>query len=309
VLITGNISRARVIEHLCANGKVPLIVVDSEMDSITTSMKADHGGFRAELRKAFHGEFISSSKKTDDEILEVSNPHMSMIITGTLDQGIKYLHPLSDGFASRHLFHVDLSKSEYKPYTADTASKPNLTIDLWASKFLDIWKFFKDKEVMVSFSQEQYDVLNTFGTTQNDNITAAAAELNTKDFLYRHLLMILKFAATVSAFRAFQNSDSAPLIHCEDEDFTLAYLMVTRSYEQFQDLYPFLPKEKYAQLGLSEVESALVQALPNEFTTETAYKEGAKLGRADRSVRDALRKLKLLGAIERKKVGEYKKVG
>lgn len=308
VLISGNITRARVIEHLCANGETPLIVVDSEMDSITTSMKTDHGGFRAELRKAYHGEFISSSKKTDDEILEVSSPHMSMIITGTLDQAVKYLHPLADGFASRHLYHIDLSKSEYKPYSVDASATPKLAMDLWASRFYEIWKFYKDREVLVSFSQEQYDVLNTFGASENESITAAAAELNSKDFLYRHLLMMLKVAATLSALRAFLEGITSPVIHCNDEDFTYAYLLVTRSYEQFQDLYPSLPQEKYHGIQLNETDKLLLESLSDSFTTEDAYENGLKFGRAQRSVRDCLHRLKLLGAIERKKVGVYKKV-
>ena len=309
VLISGNITRARVIEHLCANGQTPLIVVDSEMDSITTSMKADHGGFRSELRKAYHGEFISSSKKTDDEILEVSSPHMSMIITGTMDQAVKYLHPMSDGFASRHLFHVDLSKSEYKPYTVNVTATPNLVLDAWSARFYELWRFFKDRDVLIDFTQEQYDVLNQFGANENDSITAAAAEKNTKDFLYRHLLMILKVASILSALRGFLDGNTAPMFQCNDEDFTHAFMLVTSSYEQFQDLYPSLPSEKYSSIELNPNEKALLEALPDTFTTEEAYTKGNVLGRAERSVRDTLRKLKLLRVIERKKVGEYKKLG
>ncbi len=308
VLISGNISRARVIEHLCANGQTPLIVVDSEMDSITTSMKADHGGFRSELRKAYHGEFISSSKKTDDEILEVSSPHMSMIITGTMDQAVKYLHPLADGFASRHLYHVDLSKTEYKPYSVDVTSTPNLSMELWATRFYELWRFFNGKEVLVNFKQEQYDVLNTFGSTENESITVAAAESNTKDFLFRHLLMILKVASVMSALRAFLDGNTTPVLQCHDDDFSYAFSLVTKSYEQFQDLYPLLPSERYGAIQLNEIEKSLLKALPDLFSTEEAYKEGLRLGRAERSVRDVLRKLKLLGVIERQKVGEYKKV-
>ena len=309
VLISGNISRARVIEHLCANGQTPLIVVDSEMDSITTSMKADHGGFRSELRKAYHGEFISSSKKTDDEMLEVSSPHMSIIVTGTMDQAVKYLHPMSDGFASRHLFHIDLSKSEYKPYTINVSSAPNLVLDAWAARFYELWRFFKSRDVLINFTQEQYDVLNDFGALENETITAAAAETNTKDFLYRHLLMILKVASILSALRGFIESNTAPVIHCSDEDFAYSYILVTSSYEQFQDLYPSLPSEKYSNIELNQNERAFLDALPDSFTTEEAYTKGSELGRAERSVRDTLRKLKLLRVIERKKVGEYKKVG
>ena len=120
--------------------------------------------------------------------------------------------------------------------------------------------------------------------------------------------MILKVASVMSALRAFLDGNTTPVLQCHDDDFSYAFSLVTKSYEQFQDLYPLLPSERYGAIQLNEIEKSLLKALPDLFSTEEAYKEGLRLGRAERSVRDVLRKLKLLGVIERQKVGEYKKV-
>ena len=308
VLISGNITRARVIEHLCANNDVPLIVVDTEMDSIVTSMRADYGGFRAELRKAYHGEFISSSKITGDLLHEAHDPHMSILVTGTYDQCVNYLRPLGDGFASRHLFDVNLSQTVFKPYSNGSQLNPSLQLELWASHFLRMWEYFNKRDVLVTFEEGQYQILNEFAIKEEQSIHQGL-DSNSKDFLYRHVLMQLKLASTLTAMEAYFNNDSSNVLRCGDDNFEFAYRIMTNSYSHAQDLYGVLPTEKEAVVALNDSARMVVNGVADVFTAKNAYDVGKSIGLAPRTVRDILSKLRTLKLIERTvSKSDYKKL-
>lgn len=308
VLISGNITRARVIEHLCANNHVPLIVVDTEMDSIVTSMRADHGGFRAELRKAYHGEFISSSKITGDLLHEAHDPHMSILVTGTYDQCINYLRPLGDGFASRHLFDVNLSKTVFKPYSAVSQLNPNLQLELWATHFLRMWEFYRKRDVLVVFTESQYELLNEFGIKEEQSIHDGT-DNNSKDFLYRHVLMQLKLSSILTAMSAYFDNNTTSVLNCSDDNFKFAFQVMNNSYTHAQNLYGVLPTQKEAVVSLNDSARLVIDGLGDVFTAKNAYDVGKSIGLAPRTVRDILSKLRTLKLIERTvSKSDYKKL-
>lgn len=306
VLLSGNITRARVIEHLCANQYTPLIIVDSEMDSITTSMQVDHGGFRAELRKAYHGEFIGSSKKTDDELLETDFPHMSIMVTGTYDQAVKYLAPVGDGFASRHLYDVNLKPSAFTPYGNPGSRSPESTLNLWAKHFHKLWEFYGDCSVLIDFTDNQIQQINDLGYQWEKDIKSEHED-NSLDFLFRHLLMVFKVATTATAWNAYFENDTADKLTCKDDDFSFALKVVKDSYRHLQDLYGVLPMKKELKVALNETELLVLHKLDLEFTTDQAYEIGRENGISERRVREYLKKYIVTGNVKRKSQGKYSK--
>lgn len=304
VLLSGNITRARVIEHLCANQDTPLIIVDSEMDSITTSMQVDHGGFRAELRKAYHGEFIGSSKKTDDELLETDFPHMSIMVTGTYDQAVKYLAPVGDGFASRHLYDVNLKPSAFTPYGNPGSRSPESTLNLWAKHFHKLWEFYGDRSVLIDFTDNQIQQINDLGYQWEKDIKSEHED-NSLDFLFRHLLMVFKIATTATAWNAYFENERADKLTCQDDDFALALNVVKDSYRHLQDLYGVLPMKRELKVALNENELLILHKLDLEFTTDQAYEIGRESGISERRVREYLKKYVVTGSVKRKSHGKY----
>jgi hypothetical protein len=304
VLLSGNITRARVIEHLCANEDTPLIIVDSEMDSITTSMQVDHGGFRAELRKAYHGEFIGSSKKTDDELLESDFPHMSIMVTGTYDQAVKYLAPIGDGFASRHLYDVNLKPSTFTPYGKPGSRSPESTLNLWAKHYHKLWEFFSSRNVEVKFSETQIQQINDLGYQWEKDIKTQNED-NSLDFLFRHLLMVFKAATVATAWSAYFENDASEELKCKDADFAFAMHVIQDSYRHLQDLYAVLPMKKELKVSLNETELHILHELDQEFTTDQAYELGRKNGLSERRVREYLKKYVVTGSVQRKSQGKY----
>ena len=74
LVVSGQVTKAKLLVHLRDNGEAGLLIVDSEIDTLITATKQDYGQFDDLLRKAFHHEPVSSSRKGDNEMILVDRP-------------------------------------------------------------------------------------------------------------------------------------------------------------------------------------------------------------------------------------------
>lgn len=102
--IPANISSARVIQHL-KEGNERGIFCETEADSMGNTLKQDWGGYSDLLRKAFHHEPISYSRKTNKEFVEIDNPCLSVALSGTPGQVENLIKSSEDGLFSRFIFY------------------------------------------------------------------------------------------------------------------------------------------------------------------------------------------------------------
>ena len=105
VYIPGNTSNAKVIQHLdCNEGKG--IICETEADTLGQTFKNEWGSYSDMLRKSFHHEKISVSRKTDGEFVEVNEPQLSVALSGTPKQIFNIISSAEDGLFSRFIFYV-----------------------------------------------------------------------------------------------------------------------------------------------------------------------------------------------------------
>ena len=102
--IPANISSARVIQHLKGSNERG-IFCETEADSMGNTLKQDWGGYSDLLRKAFHHEPISYSRKTNKEFVEIDNPCLSVALSGTPGQVENLIKSSEDGLFSRFIFY------------------------------------------------------------------------------------------------------------------------------------------------------------------------------------------------------------
>ena len=62
------------------------LLFESEGDTLSQTLKSDYGNYSDVLRKAFHHELVSLSRRKDREYCEVSNPRVSVALAGTPEQ-------------------------------------------------------------------------------------------------------------------------------------------------------------------------------------------------------------------------------
>ena len=77
VFIPANTSNAKIIQHLQQNEGTG-IICETEADTLGQVFKNDWGSYSDLLRKAFHSEKISISRKTNNEYFEINNPRLAI---------------------------------------------------------------------------------------------------------------------------------------------------------------------------------------------------------------------------------------
>lgn len=294
--IPGDISEASLVGHIGDNdGKG--CVFETEADTISGANKQEWGGFSPVLRKNFHSEDISRSRKTDDEFTEISNPRFSFLTTGTPDQ-VKRLIPNSeDGLYSRFLFYV--FSTPYKWRTTFT-EKIGDSMDVILSNLGKSFYTNIDNLALRSFalsSKQGEELDNTFRkrlTKMNDE----DCQDDAVSVLLRHGLITYKIAMTLSALDSKENT-----IICSDKVFDLSIKLTTdvflvNSIEQL---------DKISRSNKQTKQSIFLKRLPNQFDRKQAIDIAKEIDVSMRSADGYLKIFQDQGKIIKQKHGAYHK--
>lgn len=82
LVIPANSSASSFLKILGDNDGIGLLF-ESEGDTLSQTLKSDYGNYSDVLRKAFHHELVSLSRRKDREYCEVANPRVSVALAGT----------------------------------------------------------------------------------------------------------------------------------------------------------------------------------------------------------------------------------
>ncbi|RYF98136.1 MAG: DUF3987 domain-containing protein, partial [Chitinophagaceae bacterium] len=229
-LIPANCTSARLIQHLHDNQPdVPQIMVESEIDALVGALEADLVNISTILRKAFTGEPISLSRKTDSEYVFFNECQLAIAMVGTSNQFLKLVNNRSDGFLSRFLVYMIDSPpivSRLRP----CPTCPNLTetFTKMGNKVYEIWNFVRNEPFEVDLEQRHWDILEEY-LRVNLGTTLAKYGDDGSQILYRGGLMCFKICMVLTALRKFDNAESASRLICSEDDFLTALQMVHTS--------------------------------------------------------------------------------
>ena len=79
---------------------------ESEADTLGVMMDKEWANFSDSLRKAFHHETISYLRKTNNEHIQIENPRLSILLSGTKSQLHKLIPDVENGLLSRFIFYI-----------------------------------------------------------------------------------------------------------------------------------------------------------------------------------------------------------
>lgn len=63
------------------------MIWEHEADTLADTLSKEWGNFSDALRKAFHHEYISYQRKTNNEHFEIENPNLCLALSGTPKSG------------------------------------------------------------------------------------------------------------------------------------------------------------------------------------------------------------------------------
>lgn len=307
IFIPANTSYAKILSHLEQNEGFG-IICETEADTMGNVFKQDWGGYSDMLRKAFHHERISSSRKANNEFIEVNDPRLSVTLTGTPGQVIGLIASSEDGLFSRFLFYafkVEQNWKDVSPY----AQRLNLTehFKQLSQQVFQLVQFLQREETNIELTREQWQQLNETCESWLHDVTMFTAE-EAASIVKRLGLIIYRIAMLFTALRKFENAEVANLMVCTDEDFSTA-LRLAEIYLQHSILmFNNLPKQtEETHFRGSDNKRKFLAALPQEFSRQQAVTLGSQFHMSPRSV-DGLLSSLLGRHLSQPKTGHYSKV-
>lgn len=104
LIIPANSSSSSFISLLADNDGIGLLF-ETEGDTLSQTLKSEHGNYSDVLRKGFHHETISLSRKKDREFRELESPRFSVVLSGTPRQVQRLIPDEEDGLLSRFIYY------------------------------------------------------------------------------------------------------------------------------------------------------------------------------------------------------------
>lgn len=310
LFIPGNVSSAAVINHLSQNEGFG-IIAESEADTMTNSLKQDWGGFSDLIRKVFHHETVSSSRKGKDEFmldenfLEIKRPKLAIVITGTPSQVSGLINSAEDGLFSRFCYYSYGKDPEWNDVFGKS-NKVNLDNDYAkiSKEVLEISNKFMDNHLF-SFSSNQEKKFNDLMSkmleeADDENINGLVSAVTRLGPIAFRIAMIL------SILRHYSDKKVSKVIKCSDKDYDSAIAIVTVLYQHSKSVaLTFSDSSKFEKLGHR---SKYYNALPNvEFTRGRAIQMAKKMEVSERTADRFLSNLVDMNLLKKVKNGVYKK--
>ncbi|MDA9680578.1 DUF3987 domain-containing protein [Flavobacteriaceae bacterium] len=294
--IPGNTSSAMIHKHLEFNEGSGCIC-ESEADTLTNALKQEWGGFSDVLRKGFHHETISSSRKSDLEFTKIEKPNFSLSITGTPDQVKSILSSTQNGLASRFMFYSFKTPPKWRRTFTKNISQSK------QNKFLKFTEDLCDK--FSSQSNRKFNITEQQGAIHFDTFKETFDEKyhsylgDSASLVNRLGLITYKIAMVLSGIRT-----DKPLIECENRDFETAMKLTEVYLVHGLNVFEKI-NNRENKLPLNE--ELWMKKLPKEFTSGEAISIAKKLGIKERTVYKKLRDYVDNELLKKVKTGLYRK--
>lgn len=298
-IIPANISSAAMIGTLAQSGGTG-VMFETEIDTLTDTLKQEWAGYSDLLRKAFHHEPVTLARKTNNEYIEVRRPQPSMLLTGTPGQAITLLRSPENGLMSRFIFYYFSNPVVWQDVFS--TNKPNLT-EYFAGlgrELLTIHEQFKSGTYTFDLTPQQK--LRHFDEFTRRMTAIGQLEPDAVSTLKRLGLIVFRIAMVLSIIRASDVENIESNLTCQDVDFDTAITLSGVYLEHALHVLDLLPKTESLRPDLMR----FFETLPVEFTRAEALAVALRLGFKERVVAKYLSMLE--GQyIQRVKHGHYKK--
>lgn len=265
VFIPANTSNAKIIQHL-DNNQGRGIICETEADTLGQTFKKEWGSYSDMLRKAFHHEKISISRKTDGEFIEVNNPQLSVALSGTPKQIYNIIASAEDGLFSRFLYYI--FESEVIWMDPSPKGNPiNLTnfFSKQSEEVLKMVEYFEKNEMELLLTDEQWEKLNSIFSIYLTRVSNLISD-DALSVVKRLSLIVYRFCMVFTAIRKFSSKGTDKDVFCSDTDFQSALELAEVYLQHSILLFSNLPKQsgqdvfKYGNNKLK-----FLDALPNRF--------------------------------------------
>lgn len=244
LFIPANNSTTGVFQLLSDNDGKGLIF-ETEGDTLAQAFKTDYGNYSDGFRKAYHHETISYYRRTDREYVDIENPCLSTVLSGTPKQVSTLIPNAENGLFSRFIFYFMNIKPIWKDVFASNSDHSlDEYFDNLGREFLQLYKALNaNQPIQFCLTPEQQEQFNTFFTQVQEKYLS----LQGMDYMatIRRLgLIAFRIAMVLSVLRILDTGDLSDKNVCSDDDFQSTISMISILVKHSSHVYSELPEDK-----------------------------------------------------------------
>lgn len=280
---------------------------ETEIDTIATANRREHGAYDDLVRKAAEHESITSSR-VGEGLLEIPDPKLSIILSGTPDQFKRLLPSTENGFASRFFFYFFGGKDKWVSQF-DKGKKEEKVIQELGEELVDIYKSIKEfKSLEIKFTDDQESTHKDYFSKLQDKINGEILGIESST-LRRMGVVAVRVAMILTILRVYENKPNCLLksVNCSDQDFATAMAIIKVLMHHQRIAMSIIPKTSLPQ-QFSTIKSKFYNGLPSEFDKSKSTLVANGLGIPLRTSANYLNDFIKAGVLERVKQGHYKKI-
>ncbi len=306
--IPANSSYAKILQHIQQNEGTG-IICETEADSMGNVMKQEWGGYSDMLRKSFHHETISLSRKTNDEYISIKEPKISIALSGTPGQVGNLISSAEDGLFSRFIFYTFKVEEQLWRDVSPYGNPINLNDHFTnlSSQVFSMVQFFEQSNTIIKLTRDQWLTINEVGQKWLTEITIFTSQ-EAGSVAKRLGVILYRLAMIFTALRKFENGEATQEVLCTDEDFEIALSIANTFIEHSVIMFNNLPSQEKEMPFKSSNKQAFFVALPHKFKREEAVQIGISHNIKERTVGSLLKKLLEKGLLTQPEYGFYQKV-
>ncbi len=307
LFLPANSSATAFIQALNENHAAGL-VFESEGDSLSTALKSSSGHFSDVLRKAYHHETISYSRRKNREVVEMESPRLSVLLAGTPKQVSRLMPNSEDGLFSRFMFYKMNSQLEWKDVFQNTDDTLENRFKKLGDSFYELYGKLSGTHCKVVLTVEQQHKFNDFFDEAQKDYAAKFGSTIVAT-VRRMGLILFRMCMVLSTLRIRETGAAImDTLVCKDEDFEIA-LHVSKTLLKHSAAVFMTLKDIEADFGPAEdpigQRELLFQHLPQSFTTTEAMNIASACGISDKSCERYLTQWVKEGVTKRIARGKY----
>ena len=313
LFIPANSSATAVYQVLNDNGGEGLMF-ETEGDTLANTFGSDYGNYSDGFRKAFHHETISYIRRKDREYVNIKQPKLSTLLTGTPRQILNLISDAENGLFSRFAFYYLDTKLVWNNVFANSG---NETLEEYfqnlGKEYQDFFNILKECKDITFYltAQQEADFNATFDQWQQDYVETCGEEFIAT--VRRLGVIMFRIAMCLSALRIMEDGNFEDTLCCLDQDYhtakTIAEVLIQHDARVFHTLANTTAAPRTASAAQRQsVHNKFFETLPNDFDRKTYTDIATQMGLNPKSMDRIIRKWCDEGKLENISHGHYTKI-
>ncbi|HTA28074.1 MAG TPA: DUF3987 domain-containing protein [Bacteroidia bacterium] len=274
--LPANTSSTFLIKQIKANEERGNLIFDSEADTLGNVMGQDWAkGVSEVLRKSFHHERTAIGRAGDDLMINIKNPKLSLLLTGTPGQLGGIIKSVEDGLFSRCILYAFDTEANWKDVSPTKASESiNNYYDNLAVEVFEMYEHFLAGKYQYVLTAKQWEEFNRafkwmLKTSIQDYGEAVQGIVKRAGVMGFRLSMIFNILAH------FENKNKSLKIECNDKYLTLSIRLMRRLLIHILEVFNKVNQDKTDNSRMDQ----FIRSLPEgEFRRGQAATIGRAMG-------------------------------